>query len=132
MLLSLSAPPTEPAVAEVGGAKSAVAEAGRDAFMTYCASCHGADARGDGPAARSLVARPPDLTLIAQRRGGAYPMADLAALIDGRAMSGAHGSREMPVWGERFAAEYPSDAQQSEIVRGKVLMLLVYLQSIQR
>lgn len=120
------------ATADVGAAASAVAQAGHDYFETYCAACHGTDAKGSGPAAAALSEPPPDLTRIAERRGGAFPMVELAALIDGRASPRAHGSREMPVWGEQFAQEVPQEAQQSEIVRGKVLMLLVYLQSIQR
>lgn len=37
-------------------------EKGKRLFNTYCASCHGPEARGDGPVARKFVP-PPDLTL---------------------------------------------------------------------
>ena len=40
---------------------------GRTAFMENCASCHGANGMGGGPAARGLAVAPPDLTTIAQR-----------------------------------------------------------------
>jgi hypothetical protein len=69
---------------------------------------------------------------ISERRNGEYPRAELAATIDGRASLAAHGSREMPVWGENFASEYPRDPQQDQYVHGKVLMLVIYLESIQR
>jgi mono/diheme cytochrome c family protein len=36
----------------------------------YCASCHGADGKGDGPMAKSLKVKPADLTRIAARNGG--------------------------------------------------------------
>jgi len=37
---------------------------GRTAYMENCASCHGVDAKGDGPAARGLAVAPPDLCLL--------------------------------------------------------------------
>ena len=37
--------------------------------MHYCASCHGLDARGNGPAAFVLKTTPPDLTALAKRHG---------------------------------------------------------------
>jgi mono/diheme cytochrome c family protein len=118
--------------ARSGEAVSAVAEAGKGYYQEYCASCHGVDGRGDGPMATQLQSAPPDLTRIAKDRGGVLPMDELAASIDGRRSVAAHGSREMPAWGQTFAADYAGDAQQREIVRGKILMLLVYLESIQR
>lgn len=111
---------------------SAVQQAGRDYYVEACASCHGMDGRGEGPVAPSLAVKPPDLTTMAARRKGKYPYEELASYIDGRKAIAAHGSREMPVWGERFAEEYPKDPQQDRIIHGKVLMLLVYLESIQR
>jgi hypothetical protein len=90
------------------------------------------DGRGNGPVALSLATQPPDLTTMAVRRRGEYPYDELASYIDGRKAVVAHGSREMPVWGERFAEEFPADPQRERIIHGKVLMLLVYLESIQR
>ena len=37
---------------------------GPDLFRAYCASCHGIDAKGTGPAAPALKASVPDLTLL--------------------------------------------------------------------
>lgn len=113
-------------------ASSAVQEVGYDYYVEACASCHGMDGRGGGPVASSLAIKPPDLTTMAARRNGKYPYDELAAYIDGRKAVAAHGSREMPVWGEQIAEEYPNDPQQDRIIHGKVLMLLVYLESIQR
>lgn len=36
-------------------------EAGRGVFLSHCAICHGVGARGDGPAAATLIPRPVDL-----------------------------------------------------------------------
>ncbi|HET9063322.1 MAG TPA: c-type cytochrome [Candidatus Binatia bacterium] len=121
-----------PALASGAPVASAVQQAGRDYYVEACASCHGMDGRGAGPVALSLATQPPDLTTMAARRGGEYPYDELASYIDGRKAVVAHGSREMPVWGERFADEFPADPQRERIIHGKVLMLLVYLESIQR
>ncbi len=113
-------------------AGSPVAESGRDSFQRYCTSCHGSEGRGDGPLAAALVTKPPDLTLISQRRGGTFPLEDLAKLIDGRELPKAHGTREMPIWGKQFTEAASDDAMAEQIARGEVLMILVYLRSIQR
>jgi hypothetical protein len=82
--------------------------------------------------AQVLRTPPPDLTRIAQRRGGQFPDAEIAAQIDGRAMVSAHGSREMPVWGLRFAEKFGGESVGEEAVRGHLLVLISYLKSIQQ
>jgi mono/diheme cytochrome c family protein len=106
-------------------------EVGRDAFATHCAACHGSDARGGGPAASALRTPPADLTRIAARRGGDFPADEIAAWIDGRLAPAAHGTREMPVWGYRFAEGLPAGELTQELVRGRILTLVEYLRSIQ-
>ena len=57
------------------GADAAVGGvAGAYAYRTYCASCHGADGKGEGPLTENLRFRPADLTLIAKRNGGSFPV----------------------------------------------------------
>ena len=107
-----------------------LAQMGEEAFRTYCASCHGLSARGDGPVASALITPPADLRRIAQRRGGAFPEGEIARKIDGRFDIDAHGSREMPVWGQVFTADIP-DASAESIARGKLAVLVEYLKSIQ-
>jgi len=113
------------------GLESAVAESGRHYYVRYCASCHGWDAHGEGAVAPALTTKPSDLTRIADRNGGTFPMDEVAATIDGRKLPIAHGVREMPVWGERFGEEFRGDPAREQVIRGQLLMLLVYLQSIQ-
>ena len=108
-----------------------LAELGKPYFMGYCASCHGSSGRGDGPAAVSLRARPADLTQIAARRGGRFSRGEIAQFIDGRFSVSAHGTREMPVWGEVFTRDIPEADVAESIARGKVLVLVEYLKSIQ-
>jgi mono/diheme cytochrome c family protein len=81
------------------------AASGEEMFDAYCAACHGKDAKGDGPAAVELKVPPPDLTTLAQRHGGKYPSAYVDHLLhNGVAEAKAHGSDEMPVWGDLFSS----------------------------
>ena len=109
-----------------------LAEMGAEYYAQYCASCHGRDGAGRGPAAGALKKRPADLTRIAQRRGGTFPEGEIARYIDGRFEVTAHGSREMPIWGRRLGERIPEAGISEEIVRGRILVLVEYLKSIQQ
>lgn len=101
---------------------------GRDLFRAYCAACHGTDARGGGPAAASLKTKPPDLTRIAERRGGVFPLAGVERIISGEEASAeTHGQREMPIWGPILSQV------QRDMNLGKVRFrnLAKYLESLQ-
>jgi len=101
---------------------------GPDLFRAYCASCHGDDGKGSGPAAGALNTRPADLTTIAQRHGGVFPSTLVRRIIAGDDVVVAHGSRDMPVWGPIFhRVERDQDF-------GNVRMenLIKYLESIQK
>ncbi len=74
---------------------------GRELYAANCASCHGADATGSGPAAKSLKSRPADLTQLSRKHGGTFPRADVVSYIDGQRPIAAHKS-EMPRWGMIF------------------------------
>jgi mono/diheme cytochrome c family protein len=108
-----------------------LAEMGEPYFRSYCASCHGLTAQGDGPAAMSLRKPPPDLTRIAARRNGVFPDAEIAQFIDGRFRVRAHGPREMPIWGEQLGRDIPDSSLSASIARGKILVIVEYLKSIQ-
>ena len=75
---------------------------GQDLFRAYCAPCHGADGKGNGPAAAALKTKPADLTTIKRRNGGKFPTERVRQTIVGEKGVPAHGSREMPVWGPIF------------------------------
>ncbi len=73
-------------------------------YKAYCAVCHGSDGSGNGPMRSSLKVAPPDLTRIAERNGGAFPMARVDRIIAGdEQLPSGHGTREMPVWGPIFS-----------------------------
>jgi len=112
-------------------------ERGRVEYANQCASCHGTTGKGDGPLQPFLVKQPSDLTTLAQRHGGKLPEQYLREMIDGRSMNepGPHGSREMPVWGQRFRAEARQSAtgrwMPERYVRQRIDGLVQYLDSLQ-
>lgn len=108
-----------------------LAEMGEPRFLKYCASCHGIEARGDGPVGQLLQVPPPDLRRIAARRGGHFPGGEIARKIDGRFEIAPHGTREMPVWGQAFGANVPSPGMGESIARGQIAVIVEYLKSIQ-
>jgi len=106
---------------------------GAEIFDRFCASCHGTGARGNGPVASSLNVAVPDLTLIADRNGGEFPVALVRDVIDGRGIDmRAHGTRTMPVWGYEFWVEEGGDSVAQKAVRDAINKLVEYLRSVQR
>jgi mono/diheme cytochrome c family protein len=88
---------------------------GAEIFRHYCASCHGVDGRGHGPASVALKHGAPDLTRISQRNGGTFPFQRVKEVIEGKEPGPlGHGSREMPVWGPVFH-EVESDMDLGEV-----------------
>lgn len=79
---------------------------GKDMYVAYCASCHGTDGMGTGPAASALKQVPTDLTMLAHKNKGTYPASEVYEVIvsSGSALIPAHGSAQMPVWGPLFAS----------------------------
>ena len=101
---------------------------GPDLYRLYCATCHGRDGKGNGPAAAALKVPPPDLTLLARRRNGVFSARDVEAIVRGGTLVTAHGSDAMPVWGPIFYALDPSDAR----VKARISSLVAHVASIQQ
>jgi Crp-like helix-turn-helix domain/Cytochrome c len=53
-------------------ARQANTASGKETFVKYCASCHGEDGKGNGPAAIALKPPPSDLTTLSKRHEGKY------------------------------------------------------------
>ncbi len=101
---------------------------GPNLYKAYCASCHGVDAKGNGPVAPDLKVRPSDLTRIAIRNNGTFPMQRVEKIISGEIMAvSGHGSREMPVWGP-FFSQVDNDV---DLGRVRIDNLARYLRGIQ-
>jgi mono/diheme cytochrome c family protein len=105
---------------------------GAEIFDRFCASCHGSEARGDGPVATSLNVAVPDLTTIGARYGD-FPAVLIRDVIDGRGIDKrAHGTRTMPVWGYEFWVEEGGDVNAQRAVRDAINKLVEHLRSVQR
>ena len=111
------------------GDAGTTATQGAELFKTHCASCHGADATGNGPVARALRHPPADLTLIAKRNGGTFPTARVHRIILGWDIE-SHGDREMPVWGDPFTLTRGD--RFGDGAEARIAAIVRYLESIQR
>ncbi len=100
---------------------------GPSVYKAYCASCHGADGKGHGPAAEAFINKAPDLTAIAKNNKGQFPRATIEEVLQNGNKWKAHGSTEMPIWGPIFLAADPND----KIAYAHVHNLVTYLESIQ-
>lgn len=119
-------------------ARAAPPEMGEREYRMYCASCHGVDARGNGPLAEMLAVDVPDLTRLKAANDGHFPFERVYRTIDGRTEVRGHGTREMPVWGAAFRAEALLntnpffDTRDAEtFVAGRILAVITYLSEIQ-
>jgi mono/diheme cytochrome c family protein len=118
-----------------GGAAEKI-DMGQREYYTNCAICHGPTGKGDGPFASQIKARVPDLTVLSKNNSGVFPVARVYEVIDGRQHVMAHGSRDMPIWGDTYKAEgapmhddFPYNSEA--FVRGRILLLIDYLYRIQ-
>lgn len=102
---------------------------GAKLFSQYCAACHGPKATGNGPMAAALKTKVPDLTLIAKRNAGTFPLDQVQAVIAGEKSIGlSHGTREMPLWGPVFSADI-SDRDYGKL---RVYNVAKYLEGLQK
>ena len=131
ILLSVALLWGTPALVGAQTAAQEVAGAGKPAFELYCATCHGRDAKGGGPASNLLTVKPADLTMISKKNDGKFPFWRVYGTIDGREDVKGHGTREMPIWGAEFRAQAGSSPVAQSQVRGRILELVYYLESIQ-
>ena len=97
-------------------------------YTAYCTVCHGKDGKGGGPMAKSLKVAPLDLTRIAIRNRGTFPMVRMQRIISGEEpLTAGHGTREMPVWGPIFSQV----AWDQDLGRVRVYNVAKYIEGIQ-
>ena len=106
----------------------AAAAKGKLIYQRYCTSCHGSEGRGNGPLAAELRTAPTDLTRLAEKNTGRFPVELVARSIDGRRTVRAHGAPDMPVWGEIFPRTGGTDSPSVDSAVGRITQ---YVWSIQ-
>lgn len=114
-------------------------DVGKGEYNAACASCHGLQGFGDGPAADQMKTKVPDITGLAKANNGVFPFDRVYRIIDGREdIKEAHGSREMPIWGLAFRRQssiyydtYPVTDTESS-ARSRILALTEYVYRLQR
>lgn len=110
---------------------------GQDEFMKNCAACHGPVGKGDGPFVEFLQQSPKDLSLLTKNHNGMFPFQKVYDWIEDSGQIRAHGTIEMPVWGDRYREEMrpqydPFGAGFNQTVRARILELVFYIASIQQ
>jgi mono/diheme cytochrome c family protein len=127
-IIGIAAVPSGAGEPQSAPQQQATAYHGQPLFKTYCVTCHGPSGQGDGPFAKSLRRRPPDLTQLAKVNEGTFPADRVAKAIDGRDAK-SHGSSEMPVWGDAFSrTTHDNDA---DAVRRKIESLVKFIETLQ-
>lgn len=66
-------------------------------YAEYCASCHGFDGRGRGPALTGLNYNPVDLTQLAAKNDGEFPAQHVRYVLLDAGPKSVHGT-DMPAW----------------------------------
>lgn len=109
---------------------------GESEYLQHCAACHGLSGLGDGPIGQFLKTPAPNLAMISERNGGKYPVQKIYEIIDGSSVVAAHGTRDMPLWGDRYRKESdPQTPDQASLANDqaqqRVLSLVYYLGTMQ-
>ena len=104
-------------------------ESGSTLYRSYCASCHGTSAKGDGPLAANLRTAPSDLTRLAKRNHGKFDAEKVRRAIDGRDAREIHGGTDMPVWGDAF--KRAGEGYDETKVKERINALVDYIATLQ-
>jgi len=111
---------------------------GEAKYNADCVVCHGVTGKGDGPFAELLKEGVPSLTMLSKNNGGIFPFERIYASIDGRKEVRGHGTREMPIWGKRYAAKslevhdpFFGRWYAEKVIRTRILALVEYIASLQ-
>lgn len=107
---------------------------GRQIYVENCATCHGLQAAGDGPMTAILSVDVPDLRGLNAANGGAFPLLEVIAVIDGRNKLTGHGG-PMPIFGYALGGEtqvLDGPGGSPVTVKGDILAIARWLETQQR
>jgi hypothetical protein len=85
-------------------------------------------AKGTARLPSELKVAPVDLTQLAKNNNGKFPADHLRAILDFGAKAPAHGTNDMPVWGQLFRALDQNDQVKVNI---RIQNLVEYVKSLQ-
>lgn len=104
-------------------------------YAELCVGCHGITGRGDGALAADVGVKVPDLTLIAHRNGGTFPMTAVMSQIDGFTRV-QHGNVAMPdfgaLLGDSPTVSYDTGDGTPTPTPSALIALAEYLETLQR
>ena len=106
---------------------------GKQLFLNNCVSCHGVTGQGNGAVAGRLSTQPADLTQIAARRGGVWPMLEVMGILDGYSR-GTLPREDMPVFEallDNEMAEFDTGNGVNILVPKKLIDVVNYLETLQ-
>jgi mono/diheme cytochrome c family protein len=107
--------------------------AGKELFYQHCSICHGEDAKGNGSmydpdsGEPSRRVPPANLTILSERNGGTFPANRVRNSIYVKDPVAAHGTPEMPAWGDVFY----SLKSRPQILEQRIRDLTAYIESVQ-
>jgi Cytochrome c len=104
------------------------AASGKEMFESYCAACHGVDGTGNGPASPALKPPPANLTRLGAKEGGKFPEERVFGILSGTVEVTAHGSSDMPMWGNLLKNLTHGDLKTANL---RAKNLTDYIKSIQ-
>jgi mono/diheme cytochrome c family protein len=127
------------ACATIIAGPSMAKDVGEREYENNCAVCHGMTGVGNGPYAGIINTRVPDITALQKNNNGVFPYDRVYQVIDGRHAAEAHGTRDMPIWGNEYNAravdfysDYIRDYNAEGFVRGRILALINHIYSMQQ
>ena len=95
--------------------------------------------KGTAQVSSQLKVPPPDLTVLAKENNGVFPVKSVYEVIDGRQAVLAHGTRDMPIWGNRYIVSQIQQAVREHsvydpevLVRTRILSIIDYINRIQQ
>ena len=90
--------------AQQSGSQAQSVDVGKYEYDTHCAECHGLTGKGDGPYVQLLRSGTvlPNLTELSKKNGGVFPYTRVFGTIAGTVRVRAHGSTDMPIWGQVY------------------------------
>ena len=79
----------------------------------------------------ALKLPPTDLTLLSQKNGGKFPAAHVESVLRFGVENPAHGSSDMPIWGDLMVS-LDTGSRSDSVVTQRITNLVEYIKSIQK